>query len=320
MSSTYILAVICLLICLALFVLWQWRFAILTRLAARLQEDEVQTNLVIDIEAASRLFAHSGDYVSTPGSVINSLPTFKYTSNSSPEDSSTSSSSSYRTQKPASSKHQPCADSCKLKATQQQPGDDATDLSSRSSGASPSPEHHGGPDDVNMHQRQDLPLQDALQQPSHGQTGQPDQQQVSWISKLLHHQQAKHQQQRQSSASEPAVNADQSARGSTDTDNMQDQHMQTSQASLPQHQQHADAQDKASISSEGAETCVICLSAYHSGDLLKQLPCKHIYHAHCLNGWLHRSNTCPLCKYPVWQPATAAATVAGNAAVPRPTS
>ncbi|KAI3905818.1 hypothetical protein MKW98_006452 [Papaver atlanticum] len=31
-------------------------------------------------------------------------------------------------------------------------------------------------------------------------------------------------------------------------------------------------------------------------ELGKQMPCKHIYHAHCITTWLSRHNTCPLCR------------------------
>ncbi|KAI3983782.1 hypothetical protein MKX01_001186 [Papaver californicum] len=31
-------------------------------------------------------------------------------------------------------------------------------------------------------------------------------------------------------------------------------------------------------------------------ELGKEMPCKHIYHAHCITTWLSRHNTCPLCR------------------------
>ncbi|KAI3907447.1 hypothetical protein MKX01_036364 [Papaver californicum] len=28
----------------------------------------------------------------------------------------------------------------------------------------------------------------------------------------------------------------------------------------------------------------------------KQMPCEHVYHAHCITTWLSRHNNCPLCR------------------------
>ena len=43
--------------------------------------------------------------------------------------------------------------------------------------------------------------------------------------------------------------------------------------------------------------CSICLSKYIGTDIIKEFPCKHIYHKNCLLKWLKKSNLCPLCKY-----------------------
>jgi hypothetical protein len=42
--------------------------------------------------------------------------------------------------------------------------------------------------------------------------------------------------------------------------------------------------------------CTICLTEYHVDDLLKTLPCLHDFHAECLDSWLFRSNSCPICR------------------------
>jgi hypothetical protein len=45
--------------------------------------------------------------------------------------------------------------------------------------------------------------------------------------------------------------------------------------------------------------CPICfdpLGAYEA-----VLACKHSYHATCLNAWLERGGTCPLCRHTAWQ-------------------
>ncbi|XP_042743252.1 E3 ubiquitin-protein ligase RNF13-like [Lagopus leucura] len=50
------------------------------------------------------------------------------------------------------------------------------------------------------------------------------------------------------------------------------------------------------------EICVICMSEYKEGDLLKILPCSHTYHHLCIDTWFDtqsRKKTCPFCKQQV---------------------
>ncbi|KAI8467568.1 MAG: hypothetical protein J3K34DRAFT_378736 [Monoraphidium minutum] len=47
---------------------------------------------------------------------------------------------------------------------------------------------------------------------------------------------------------------------------------------------------------EGPPECSICLECYVGGDVVKHLPCGHAYHAACVDAWLRRSASCPLCK------------------------
>jgi Ring finger domain len=43
--------------------------------------------------------------------------------------------------------------------------------------------------------------------------------------------------------------------------------------------------------------CTICLTAFEEGEEVKQLPrCNHLYHPRCIDQWLHRSYTCPICR------------------------
>lgn len=45
--------------------------------------------------------------------------------------------------------------------------------------------------------------------------------------------------------------------------------------------------------------CSICLNKYKSPDIIKEFPCKHIFHKTCIFKWLNTSNVCPLCKHDI---------------------
>lgn len=45
----------------------------------------------------------------------------------------------------------------------------------------------------------------------------------------------------------------------------------------------------------GDVSCAVCLNEFHDGDLMRQLPCKHYFHRHCIDKWLRRNQKCPLC-------------------------
>ncbi|CAB1098784.1 unnamed protein product [Ectocarpus sp. CCAP 1310/34] len=46
------------------------------------------------------------------------------------------------------------------------------------------------------------------------------------------------------------------------------------------------------------QACIVCFSDYEPGDRLARLPCRHVYHAQCIDEWLDRAKlpSCPLCK------------------------
>ena len=46
--------------------------------------------------------------------------------------------------------------------------------------------------------------------------------------------------------------------------------------------------------SEFNEICSIC--HLDLNDLQRTLNCNHIFHTECINRWLERRNTCPLCR------------------------
>jgi hypothetical protein len=41
--------------------------------------------------------------------------------------------------------------------------------------------------------------------------------------------------------------------------------------------------------------CAICLSIYESGDCLRKFNCSHHFHTLCIDVWLRKRSTCPLC-------------------------
>ena len=47
------------------------------------------------------------------------------------------------------------------------------------------------------------------------------------------------------------------------------------------------------------DKCAICLLKYKGVDIIKEFPCKHIFHKNCIFKWLKTSNYCPLCKYDI---------------------
>ena len=42
--------------------------------------------------------------------------------------------------------------------------------------------------------------------------------------------------------------------------------------------------------------CTICLEEYKENDDLYQLQCGHYYHKECIDDWLLKNQTCPLCR------------------------
>lgn len=43
--------------------------------------------------------------------------------------------------------------------------------------------------------------------------------------------------------------------------------------------------------------CSICLEEYHGKDRVRSLAqCGHLFHAECIDQWLQKNNTCPMCR------------------------
>ena len=48
---------------------------------------------------------------------------------------------------------------------------------------------------------------------------------------------------------------------------------------------------------QNRDVCPICLEEFHYGDIVKILPCKHVFHMSCLDPWfLEQNASCPVCK------------------------
>lgn len=68
---------------------------------------------------------------------------------------------------------------------------------------------------------------------------------------------------------------------------------------------------------EVCSSCMVCLSEFLAGERCRRLPCSHVFHQACIDEWLTRANSCPICKGPGVQAAAtpgAAAPPAGGAA------
>lgn len=42
--------------------------------------------------------------------------------------------------------------------------------------------------------------------------------------------------------------------------------------------------------------CAVCIEGYQQNDIVRILPCKHVFHKMCVDPWLNEHCTCPMCK------------------------
>jgi hypothetical protein len=48
--------------------------------------------------------------------------------------------------------------------------------------------------------------------------------------------------------------------------------------------------------SDQGKNCTICLEDFNLGEHIRSLTCNHIYHKDCIDDWLTRNNSCPVCR------------------------
>ncbi|XP_060921971.1 RING finger protein 150-like [Limanda limanda] len=44
------------------------------------------------------------------------------------------------------------------------------------------------------------------------------------------------------------------------------------------------------------DNCAVCIEGYRPGDVVRVLPCRHLFHKSCVDPWLLDHRTCPMCK------------------------
>lgn len=54
--------------------------------------------------------------------------------------------------------------------------------------------------------------------------------------------------------------------------------------------------DEKLMSSDLAQ-CAVCQDDYEIGMVVKEMPCKHVFHSDCLLPWLELHNSCPVCRF-----------------------
>merc|ERR1712125_78940 len=58
---------------------------------------------------------------------------------------------------------------------------------------------------------------------------------------------------------------------------------------------------------EVCTSCMVCLADFTKGEWCRRLPCRHVFHQGCIDEWLTRANSCPICKGPATKEGSAQA-------------
>uniref|UniRef100_A0A8C5E8N2 RING-type domain-containing protein n=1 Tax=Gouania willdenowi TaxID=441366 RepID=A0A8C5E8N2_GOUWI len=59
---------------------------------------------------------------------------------------------------------------------------------------------------------------------------------------------------------------------------------------------YANARDRNQETESDFDNCAVCIEGYKPNDVVRILPCRHIFHKHCVDPWLQDHRTCPMCK------------------------
>ena len=51
--------------------------------------------------------------------------------------------------------------------------------------------------------------------------------------------------------------------------------------------------------------CSVCIGDFEEGEMLRQLPCQHVFHQSCIDPWMASHSTCPNCRQALWTGAEA---------------
>jgi len=57
--------------------------------------------------------------------------------------------------------------------------------------------------------------------------------------------------------------------------------------------------DDAPGTNDNQKSCCICMENFKDAENVRTLPCLHIFHTSCIDSWLVRSSTCPICKFDI---------------------
>ncbi|KAL6876367.1 hypothetical protein ACP4OV_012939 [Aristida adscensionis] len=67
--------------------------------------------------------------------------------------------------------------------------------------------------------------------------------------------------------------------------------------SLPAFAYSRSVQHKVTGTGEEATMCSVCLGAFEHGEMVRLLPlCLHLYHVECIDPWLAKRSSCPVCR------------------------
>ncbi|XP_027001748.1 RING finger protein 150a isoform X2 [Tachysurus fulvidraco] len=59
---------------------------------------------------------------------------------------------------------------------------------------------------------------------------------------------------------------------------------------------YANARDRNQETESEFDNCAVCIEGYKANDVVRILPCRHVFHKNCVDPWLQEHRTCPMCK------------------------